>query len=298
MLYQRLKKLMDDIVDVAFANTNMSDGMRNRLKWYKLYILPKESKTSSGRYVIDTHTIEIYNARLGGQHMAKCCLHELSHHIDWCLHGSTGHKDPFFEVYAMLIYAALNMQVLTQADFDDNWSKDQERVREIVDQYCPHPVDYSMEDLPDVIKVHNSYPIKNQLRDAGYTWNNIEMVWEKESDSLDEDERQLEQFGAVFCSPGAEEPRKPWYSIEEMSMLMDPTVYIEAKDWGIRTYDARDALKKQGFRFSGDTKKWLLKIKSNDYNQKMEELENDPGLHGLEFICQNRKLKKKPATRK
>lgn len=293
MLYQRLKKLMDDIVDVAFADTTMSDAMRNRFKWYKLYILPKESKTSSGRYIVDTHTIEIYNARLGGQHMAKCCIHELAHHIDWCIHGKTGHKDPFFEVYAKLIYAALNMQILTKKDFEDDWSADHERVEEIIENYCRHDVDYQKE-ASAVIKVHNSYSIKNQLKERGYTWNNIEAVWETETEDEDAEEAFLGSIGAVFRGLEDAEPRTPWYSIEETGMVMSPTVYIEAKDWGIRTYDARSALKRQGFFFSGDKKKWLLKVKSEEFDEKIEELENDPELHGLEFVCQNRKIKKKP----
>ena len=139
MLHERLKKLMDDIIDVAFSsNDDISDYTKKRFKWFKLYVLPKESKTSSGRYIIDTHTIEIYNSRLGGDHMAKCCLHELSHHIDWCLNGTTGHKDPFYAVYAKLIYASLDMGILQLSNFEDSWSSDSEKVQEIIKGYCHH----------------------------------------------------------------------------------------------------------------------------------------------------------------
>jgi hypothetical protein len=229
--------------------------------------------------------------------MAKCCLHELSHHIDWCLNGTTGHKDPFYAVYAMLIYAALDMGILFKETFDDPWSRDQERVKEIIENYCPHEVDYKISNIA-VVKVHNSYSIKNQLKENGYKWNSIESVWEKETEDEQEEEAFLESLGAIMSVPGNTIIRSPWYTIDESNMIMDPTVYIEARDWGRRTYDARAALKKQGFYFSGDTKKWLCKVKSEDYKKKMKEIENDPELTGIEFKCQNRKMKKPATTKK
>lgn len=298
MLHERLKKLMDDIADVAFAKSDIPESIKKKFKWYKLYILPKESDTSNGRYIVNEHTIEIYNARLGGKSMAKCCLHELSHHIDWCINGVTGHKEPFYEVYAKLIYAALDMDILKEDAFNDQWSKDFEKVKEIVKNYSPHPIEY-INNNTVFIRVHNSYSIKNQLKENGYRWNGIETVWEKETDDETTEEDMLEKLGAVFVSfENSTPPRSAWYTIEENNMVLDPIVYIEARDWGRRTYDARDELKKQGFFFSGDQKKWLLKIKSDEFEKKIDELKNNPALAGIEFKCQNRKMKKVSSPKK
>lgn len=297
MLHERLKKMMDDIIDVAFADSDVPESLKRRFKWYKLYILPKESDTTGGKYNVNDHVIEVYNARLGGEFMAKCCLHELSHHIDWCINGVTGHKDPFFAVFAKLIYAALDMGILTQETFDDGWSKDHDRVMEILAQYCPHEVDYKRQDAA-IVRVHNSYSIKNQLKERGYKWNNIEAVWEIETEDEEGEESFLESIGAVLGTPGSTIIRSPWYTIEENNMVLDPTVYIEAKDWGRRTYDAREALKKEGFFFSGNQKKWLYKVKSEEFEEKLQEFQRNPDLSGLEFKCQNRKVKKTAASKK
>lgn len=288
MLHERLKKIMDDIIEHAYAD--LPEEKRKQLKWYKIYILPNEKARSSGRYFYKENKIEVYNPRLGSDHMAKCCIHELAHRMSYCIHGSsegTGHGKNFYAEYRKLIYAALDMNILGEETFNnDQWSSDQNKVRKIISEYEPNPVDYIM-DFPPVIKVYNSYSIKDALRGRGYAWNSIEMLWEKETEDTENEIAFLESMGAVEQTLENENQReKPTFVVDENSMLMSPVAYIEAKG---NTYDAREALKAHGFFFVSKGKKWVCKVASSAYSDKMIELRDASDLKGIEFTPMNRK---------
>lgn len=288
MLHERMKKILDDIIDVAYAD--LPEEKRNQLKWYKLYILPDEKARSSGRYFPTQNKIEVYNPRLGAEHMAKCCIHELAHRTSCCINGfdeGGGHGKNFYAEYRKLIYAALDMGILQEDTFNkDEWSSDQNKVRKIVSEYEPNPVDYIM-DFPPIIKVYNSFNIKDSLREHGYKWNSIEMIWEKETDDTETEIAFLESIGASERTLGSEnEKGKPSFTVDEFSLLMSPYAYIEAKG---NTYDAREALKAHGFFFVSKGKRWVCKVDSAHYSDKMIELRDAEDLYEIEFKPMNRK---------
>lgn len=294
MLHQRLKKLLDDIIDVAYAD--LPQEKRERLKWYKLYVLPKEKKTAGGTYYYRENKLEVYNPRLGSDFMAKALIHELSHRMSYCLNGDAGrgHGKEFYAEYRRLIYAALDMGVLSADTFNkEEWARDQNKVRQIVSEYVPNPVDYVM-DFPPVVKVYNSYSIKDDLKARGYAWNNIENLWEKETESPEEETAFLESKGAVERLLDAPETKQLSYSIDENSLLMDPVVYVEAKG---NTYDARNKLKELGFTFSKRGKKWVRTIPAKNYPELIEKIAV-ASIPDVEFKAVNRKTKKSTTVKK
>ena len=102
VLDRRIKHIMDDIIDVAYKNED--PVMKKKFHQYKLSIIPTENESKSGDYAPATRQIRVYNPSYGTRHMAKCCIHELSHHIDCILHGTSGHQKPFYEIYKRLAY--------------------------------------------------------------------------------------------------------------------------------------------------------------------------------------------------
>ena len=286
MLNARIKKIMDDIIEVAFPEKNANE--RDRYKNFKLDILVKENASNSGMYRGATHSIEVYNPSLGAKHLAKCCIHELSHHIDLCQHGKTGHQKPFYGVYAKLIYASLDMGILEKKDFDDHWSSDQNKVRAIVEKYVPHPVDYKPDD-DQMIRILDGFKLKEQLKQNGYRWNGIEQVWEKMlRGKADIEEQILKDLGIL------KQPNKyvilpgPYYTIINPEMYIDAIVYIVAEG---NTYDRRDRLKEYHFYFSKKEKMWLCKVKSSELKNMIKSLETDAELSGVKFAVHKRKNK-------
>lgn len=284
MLQKRIKQYMDDIIDVAFADESVFD--RNGYKNYSLHILVKENASSSGMYHYKGHKIEVYNPSLGARHLAKCCLHELSHHIDYIKNGTSGHQRPFYEIYAKLVYASMDMGILTAKDFDDHWSSDQNKVRVIVDAYEPHPVDYKMPEIT-MLRVRNGFSVKDQLKEHGYHWNKVEQVWEKElsQDNSDEEAFLIEIGVDKMPDKNVVLPR-PCYFIESPGMHINAVVYIEASG---KTYECKDILKKYGFYFDRDKKIWVCKVEANKKDIVLFTLRTDDDLKTCYFGILKRK---------
>ncbi len=247
----RIKKYLNDIIDVAYAGAS-EDELR-RYKGFKIKITPKELHTSSGVYHFSNRLIEIYNPSLGAKHMTKCCLHELSHHIDHCQHGTSGHQKPFYGIYKKLIFASLDMGILEKNDFIDKFSSDRNKVIKMLDDYHPHPVNYKKSDDGQIVKVFNCYDIKENLKDNKYYWNNLEQAWEKETDQISEEIRFLDELGVLSEA----DSKNPYYSIQKADMYINAAVIIEATG---NTYQNKENLKQNGFYFSHKSKKWLKKI--------------------------------------
>ena len=279
MVEIRIKKYMDYIIDVAFKNETVND--RKRYKGYFLKILTREKANSSGMYRVKDHVIEVYNPRLGARHLTKCCLHELSHHIDWCKHGETGHQKPFYDVYRSLIYASLDMGILSREDFSDSWSSDGNKVKTIVSEYQPRRVEYYPDTSP-LIRAYNAFDFKESLKEHGFRWNKMEQVWEKEEE--EGDRSLLESTGIPPEDEKNRETKQPRYKIVIPDMHIDAVIYITATG---NTYDRRECLKSHGFFY--DKKSWKKKVKASVLKDTMDELEADKGLAGLSFRVMDRK---------
>lgn len=284
ILNKRMKKFLDDIIDVAFSDKDKTD--RKKYKKYTLNIMVKENATTSGMYRENSKSIEVYNPSLGSKHLAKCCLHELSHHIDACQHGTSGHQKPFYGIYAKLIYASLDMGILSVKDFDDSWSSDQNKVRAIVAKYVPHPVEYKAEFNP-VVRVYNGFSVKDVLKQNGYRWNGVEQVWEKTIYRNREEEEKILTGSSISKQPAEYvELPGPYYIIVQPEMYVDAIIYIVAEG---NTYDRRDHLKKYHFYYSKEKKTWLCKVKASELKNMLKSLEADADLAGIRFGVLRRK---------
>ena len=295
LLDSRIKKILEDIIDVAYAGTDIPEDIKKRFKWFKLNILTKELARTNGDYNTHTHIVRVYNAHRGVCQMAKTCLHEVAHHIVWCLYKNDvkPHGEEFYDNYAMLIYAALDMKILTPDDFLNDNSKDNEKVAEILEDYDPMEVDYRM-DNPTIIKVRNSYKVKDALKEHGYKWNNMEQTWEKflEDETENDEKAFLAGIGVASVDPGNR--LDPWYVIEGNNMYIDAYVLIEAVG---DTYELREHLKRHGFTFNTNKKKaWTCKVKASEYEQKMLDIMRDEQIgsnSNIRFELISRKSKKR-----
>lgn len=256
-LNRRVKKILNDIIDTAYADCEEEKKMQ--FKHFKLYISNIEKESSSGQYFPSDSRIEVYNPSLGARHMAKCCIHELAHHIDKTKNGTTGHQKPFYEEYKKLIYASLDLGILDKEDFIDSWSSDRNKVRKLLEKYQPCPVDYQ---LPGglILQCRNCYKIRDELKKREFTWNNLEEAWEKTIKKEDK-EAFVETLKDLGCKDI--EIRNEW------DMHIDASIIVTANG---STYDAREALKKKGFWFDSDSKTWKRKLRSKDAGLFLESV--------------------------
>ncbi len=281
MLEKRIKQYLDDIIDEAYKD--VPEDQRKRYHWFKLYIRTKENSSSSGMYHVTSHIIEIYNPSLGEKHLAKTCLHEVSHHIDWCQNGFTGHKKPFYDAYRRLIYASLNLSILKTADFYDEWSSDHAKVLKIVEAYVPHKVDYQ-KPTQTVVRVKNCYVQKEFIKENGYYWNSVEQVWEKTTEDTKKEEQFLTSIG---IRPASEQSMSaPQYTIEQTDIYINAIVYIKAEG---KTYDEREFLKKSGFHFREKERIWAKKTTADELEKELKTLAKEAEGRPLRFRLWNRK---------
>ena len=287
MLEHRVKKILRDIIDVAYAD--VPEEKREKYKWFKLHILPKELKKRNGSYNAKTHIIEVNNPSRGVSQLAKTCLHEVAHHIDWCKRRQLGHGKTFYAEYAKLIYATLDMKIMKKEDMTDEDSGDWKKVEKILEDYVPHHIDYVIEN-DTIVKVMNGYNVKDVLKEHGYRWNNLEQVWERylEENEKDKEKEFLEAAGIKNENP--EDKTTPWYEIRRNNLYIDAYVLMEAIG---DTYEKREALKKHGFTFNtGKKNAWTCKVKASMLEKKKTEIKEDKELEGIEIEMISRKTKK------
>lgn len=281
-LDERIHKVLDDIIDVAF--TDYEDTKRKeRFHWFRLNILTKENKTTNGCYHPDTHTVDVYNA--SHNHLAKTALHEVAHHIDYCMHGSSGHQEPFYEIYEKLIWASLDMGILTKDDFKNLYSSDRNKVAAIIDRYKPHPVEYQKDEEVSVMRVTNCFEIRKILKEHGYKWNNMEQTWDFVTKTPDEEEEYLQNLG-VFPLGTAPRTTDAEYSICQQSMQIDAVVYIKATG---KSYEAREQLKAEGFYFNKENKLWVKKVSAADCKKEIRRLYDETDIPDVKFSMWSRK---------
>lgn len=254
----KVKKILEDIIDLAYKDE--PEENRANYKRFFIEIVNKECKTVGGWYMPSKRTIQVHNLSHGSGKTVKTCIHELAHHLDYCKNGKSGHQEPFYAEYRKLLYAALNMRIFTAEDVkSDNWSNDRNKVFKMLSEWAPDYIDYNTDSV--TISVTNGYEQRMQLKSHGYGWDGIQQVWSKEisSEELETEEEFLSAHGLEYrTSEGAE-------------LNIDAVGYIIADG---RTYDAKEALKEEGFFFSSKGKKpaWKKKVVLGQAKEEIERL--------------------------
>ncbi len=286
-LSHRIKKYLDDIVDVAFKDED-EKNLKN-FKNYTLKLSSDEKKTTAGRCYLGKRLIEVYNPSRGTKLVAKTCIHELAHHIDWCLHGCSGHQKPFYEIYTKLIYASLDMGVMTRDDyFSDRFSRERNKVKVIVANYVPHEVDYKM-DHAQVISILNAFEQREKLKGYGYRWNAMEQTWDKEINrSFEEEEYILKMLGIERYDVDRYESGEQscCYIVKAPDLYIDAMIYLEVKG---DTYPVKDKLKEYGFLYNPQNKGWYAKVRSSELECTIEQIRSEEAFKNLHIGYMKRK---------
>lgn len=179
-----MKKHLEEIVDHAdFSVKNVLNV--HRFKWFKIEFVNKDLRSKSGDYNMKTHTIRVFNIKgMDNTFRLLVMLHELSHHIDWCIRGRTDHQAPFYDVYRNLIYSALDLNKFTVQDVMKlpKRTNDYSKVQKIVREYSQN-INDNPQTVLSTIYVFNAFYFRQFLKDRKYRWLNNLKAWSKQMKS-------------------------------------------------------------------------------------------------------------------
>ena len=275
----KIKKILEDIIDRAYPD--VSEYTKKQYKRFFLEIIPKELKSKSGCYFSSTRKIEIYNLTNNPKTILKVCIHQLAHHIDYCNRGSSDHQKEFYACYRRLLYAAMNMRIITPDQLKSDFlHADGGKVRKIVEEWHPNYTSYKSDMF--IIRAIGAYEFRHILRERGYKWNRMEETWDKElpEEECDSEKSFLRQKGINYKEMQAAD-----FNIEVVGYL------VCQKD----SFQYKDALKENGFHFhtEGKRKYWRKKVPMPEMKKEIERLHKDVRLLGAEFVIKAPKKDKK-----
>lgn len=195
-LARRLKRQMDDIIDIAYMKR--PERQRKQCKNFTLLCVDDESTRMNGVCTyLRNGSSEIKILRLKNatyRAVLLTTIHEVSHHVANTLFRAQGHNSKFYQVHLELLFATFDMGLLSKDDVINSCSTSQILndiiiKRNMLDTYVPNPVNYKQDAVQ--IFVYHAEKYKEQLRARGYIWNGVDESWLIETiDSLLHEEQE------------------------------------------------------------------------------------------------------------
>lgn len=253
----------------TYPETNLKS---RKLRKFWIELVPKEIRTYHGYYSPSEYRIRIVNLHRKPHHILLTTIHELSHHIDFCIHGSTGHNKQFYTIFNQLVTTAIKMGITTYNEFKD--VVDTRSIKQLERYFGPNVATYdpAYDDKKDLvhITVRNSFSFKEELKGFDYKYNSVNQTWEKDcEEELLEDEK-IFLYG--LTTPDNVEITRG----NKVSLQIAYYVIVD------QCYPYKDTLKANGYRYKGFNQEgnvWVKKIFA-------KELENEK-----KFLSQFRNIK-------
>lgn len=178
-------------------------------------------------------------------------IHELAHHIHVVDTGDSDHSKEFYAIYRELLFAALDMGLLNREAVMEikQDASDSNKVKKILAEYDGSGVNYKSDMVR--IDVENGYKIREILKELGFIYNTLNTFWEKEIP-----ESELEKMRQNL------DILKAKYQVHDAKQLVfrgAAYLYVSGD-----TFDHRDKLSEEGFRWSKHVKKWIKEVESQD----------------------------------
>lgn len=179
MLSYKLYGILIDIIKETYPDAIFSE---NRFCKFYLDVISKEMKTIHGRYYPALKKIEIFNLSRPTGHIVATTIHEVAHHIDFCLRHNSDHTKDFYEVMYALLIKAIGMGIISEEDIATATdTADGERLEKYfgkLETWQVSAINYKIDMI--TIKVNKSFPIRDTLKSKGYKYMPQEQSWQKE----------------------------------------------------------------------------------------------------------------------
>jgi predicted SprT family Zn-dependent metalloprotease len=225
---------------------------------FDLKIVLEERKSFHGQYWSDKKRIEIFNLSRPTEYVISTTIHELAHHIEYCEHGNLQHNKEFYKVFKELLETAIKIGYI---DYDYIRNKtDSVDIKQMEKYFGKINVKYdpSMDSNKNysLIKVFNSFNIKDSLFKLKYFYNYTEKIMQKKvhNDNIENEVKLLKEINKDIK-----------YNIipfNKFSINISYYIIITGD-----TYSHKEELKKLGYIFNGYNQKnnvWIKKINAKD----------------------------------
>ncbi|MGG1571638.1 hypothetical protein [Fictibacillus sp. NRS-1165] len=265
----KLYQILCDIAGYAYPDEEYPD---NKFTKFFIEVSNKELKSKHGHYQrgMGKRKIVIFNLSRPNEHIITTTIHELAHHIDSCLRGKSDHTKEFYAVHYRLLCTAIGMGIISK---DSCLTATDNADPERLDKYFG---DIESWDIPEInykkdsviIKVFNSFLIKDLLRERGYRYNKNDSSWEKEIPTT----IQESELGVVS------EWVDPQYIkvIAATDITIEKTLYILVSD----CYKHKEYLSQNGYRWQAFNfkKSWNKRISSQNLKSEKSMIEQLDGV--------------------
>lgn len=233
---------------------------------FTLEMIAEERKTFHGQYWPKKHLIQIYNLSRPSEYIISTTIHELAHHIDYVQNGSTAHNQRFYTIMKALLETAvkagyIKYEVIKKASDVRDITQMEKLCGTITATY-----DEEMDDNKNhiIIKVFQSYDIKDTLRERGYKFDGTEKAWQKKILIQDADEEK------EYVESLSNNVKIDLMKLSEIKISAPYYIVVT-----IDTFTHKDFLKANGFFFnkSGNpANAWIKKIPAQNLDEETKML--------------------------
>lgn len=268
-----LKREMTALVEQTYADTPPDD--RSLMKNFRIHLTEKTSNMlGDTRYWPDNQIsdIEIYGvAEQNPIAVVVILIHQITHHIDYILRGTTAHDREFWSIHKDLLTTAFDMGMIKKDKFETLAKADRVHAKasDLMNNYQENPLAYKQD--YHRIAIYNVFHQREALKAHGYWWNSLDRSWEIEVMSSD-----LEKEGEFLATLEID-------SDNDVSIGQYEGIVIRHRHF-IRvsnvSYESVDTLKRLGYYYQkkGSRVYWEKQFGDELPKSELEELENLQGI--------------------
>lgn len=236
-IYKMLCRLLEEV----YKEDKLLDA-------YKKFYIEKGNnlKSRNGCYNTRTNHIIINNLYRDNSAIMATIIHELAHHVDYCQRHTSDHSQKFYDVFFPLLRKGLDLEYYSKENLMNYKSdaSDSNKIKKHLENYVPST---KPESKIIRIRVYNCFNQKDRLKELKYRFDSLSSTWTKvlSIDDLDAEVKTLTSM-----------------SVDYKVMSSDTVEFKGNVKITIRgeTYDYKEELKKDGFRYDNKTKSWTKSI--------------------------------------
>lgn len=271
-----LKRQMNDLIDIAYK-----DESPPRIRQFKRFTIFCTTNALSSRHgdclVNPDKSSSLRILNLAGRNpndILITTIHEVCHHIDFSLRGTTNHDKNFYAVMKQLLSAAIDMGILTMNDLvdadriEESHSRSRGKIGRMMAGYVPQPVAYKKDVVS--VSVYNCFSVRDHLKKRGFLWNGLDKSWTKEivTSDLDAEKKYILSLGVL-----PQDIKE--HSLKGVSIRQRKIVHLYNVP-----FESNSIVKEMGFQWStsGKKKHWEKRISEEDLSaqerMKLEQIPN------------------------